>query len=79
VELLDEVSQSKITGEEERYSKLDLVDMAADVEGSERAFAAVRPALSLVDGGPGDDHRRTVRRHRRAARQVPDRGRLPVV
>ncbi|HEY7201722.1 MAG TPA: imelysin family protein, partial [Candidatus Dormibacteraeota bacterium] len=44
------VSQSKITGEEERYSRLGLLDMAANVDGSERAFAAVRPALSLVDG-----------------------------
>lgn len=50
VELLDEVSQSKITGEEERYSKLDLLDMAANVDGSEKAFAAVRPALALTDG-----------------------------
>jgi iron uptake system component EfeO len=44
-ELLGEVSASKITGEEERYSHLDLVDFEANVEGSEAAFEAVRPLL----------------------------------
>ena len=33
-ELLGEVSASKITGEEERYSHIDLVDFKANVEGS---------------------------------------------
>ena len=32
-ELLAEVSASKITGEEERYSHIDLVDFEANVEG----------------------------------------------
>jgi iron uptake system component EfeO len=44
-ELLGEVSASKITGEEERYSHIDLVDFEANVEGSEAAFEAVRPLL----------------------------------
>ncbi len=35
--LLDEVSASKITGEEERYSHLDLYDFEANVEGSQAA------------------------------------------
>ena len=34
VELLNEVSKSKITGEEERYSHIDLVDFEANVEGA---------------------------------------------
>ncbi|MFL5898501.1 MAG: iron uptake system protein EfeO [Solirubrobacterales bacterium] len=42
-ELLDEVSASKITGEEERYSHTDLVDFEANVEGAEAAFEAVKP------------------------------------
>ena len=42
-ELLGEVSASKITGEEERYSHIDLVDFEANVEGSEAAFEAVEP------------------------------------
>ncbi|HET9198430.1 MAG TPA: iron uptake system protein EfeO, partial [Solirubrobacterales bacterium] len=44
-ELLGEVSASKITGEEERYSHIDLVDFEANVEGSEAAFEAVKPLL----------------------------------
>jgi iron uptake system component EfeO len=48
-ELLGEVSASKITGEEERYSHLDLVDFEANVEGSEAAFEAVKPLLDESD------------------------------
>lgn len=44
-ELLDEVAASKITGEEERYSHTDLWDFAANVDGSQAAVAALRPAL----------------------------------
>jgi iron uptake system component EfeO len=45
-ELLGEVSASKITGEEERYSHIDLVDFEANVEGAEVAFESVEPLLS---------------------------------
>ncbi len=48
-ELLGEVSASKITGEEERYSHIDLVDFEANVEGAEAAFEAVEPMLSAED------------------------------
>ena len=48
-ELLGEVSASKITGEEERYSHIDLVDFEANVEGSEAAFEAVKPLLEPDD------------------------------
>jgi iron uptake system component EfeO len=47
--LLDEVLQSKITGEEETYSKLDLLDFEANVEGSLQAFATLEPALNQID------------------------------
>ena len=49
VELLGEVSKSKITGEEERYSRTDLVDFQANVEGSQAAFAALRPIVAAND------------------------------
>lgn len=49
VELLDEVSKSKITGEEERYAHIDLLDFQANVEGSEQAFANLQPALNKID------------------------------
>ena len=48
-ELLGEVSASKITGEEERYSHIDLVDFKANVEGSQVAFEADEPLLSASD------------------------------
>ncbi|GAB1645197.1 iron uptake system protein EfeO [Krasilnikovia sp. MM14-A1259] len=48
-ELLDEVANGKITGEEDRYSHTDLWDFAANVEGSKAAVAALRPALEKRD------------------------------
>jgi iron uptake system component EfeO len=49
VELLNEVSASKITGEEERYSHVDLVDFEANVQGAQAAFDAVKPMLAAKD------------------------------
>ena len=54
VGLLDEASKSKITGEEERYSHVDLVDLAGNVEGSEQAFAALKPGLDKIDSALSD-------------------------
>jgi iron uptake system component EfeO len=48
-ELLTEVSTSKITGEEERYSHIDLVDFKANVEGSEDAFVTIKPLMAKND------------------------------
>jgi len=48
-ELLDEVANSKITGEEDRYSHTDLWDFAANVDGSQAAVGALRPALEQRD------------------------------
>jgi iron uptake system component EfeO len=44
-ELLTEVSTSKITGEEERYSHIDLVDFLGNVEGSQVAWEDVAPLM----------------------------------
>src|SRR5664279_135011 len=44
--LLDEVAKSKVTGEEERYSRIDLVDFQANVEGSKYAYTTLRPILA---------------------------------
>lgn len=49
VELLNEVSATKITGEEERYSHTDLYDIAANVEGAEVAFEFVKPVVKRQD------------------------------
>jgi iron uptake system component EfeO len=48
-ELLDEVATGKITGEEDRYSHTDLWDFEANVEGSQAAIQALRPALQKRD------------------------------
>jgi high-affinity iron transporter len=47
--LLGEVSKSKVTGEEDRYSHTDLTDFQANVDGAEAAFKAIRPALASRD------------------------------
>jgi iron uptake system component EfeO len=46
VALLDEVSNSKITGEEDRYSHTDLADFQGNFDGAVQAFDALEPALA---------------------------------
>jgi iron uptake system component EfeO len=46
-ELLNEVSNSKISGEEERYSHLDILDMAGNIQGSQKAFELLKPGLEM--------------------------------
>jgi len=48
-ELLNEVANSKLTGEEERYSRTDITDIDANLEGSQAAFDLLLPALKTVD------------------------------
>jgi iron uptake system component EfeO len=48
-DLLEEVESSKITGEEEEYSHIDLLDFAANIEGAQQAFAYLQPGLKLID------------------------------
>jgi iron uptake system component EfeO len=47
--LIEEVSEGKLTGEEDRYSHTDLYDLAANVNGSFRAFQTYEPVLVQVD------------------------------
>jgi iron uptake system component EfeO len=46
VELMNEVANSKITGEEDRYSHTDLSDFQGNLSGSREAFDLLKPALS---------------------------------
>ncbi|NMH78418.1 iron uptake system protein EfeO [Pseudonocardia xinjiangensis] len=48
-DLLDEVSTSKVTGEEDRYSHTDLWDFAANIAGARKAFELLQPALTAKD------------------------------
>jgi iron uptake system component EfeO len=48
-ELIEEVSEGKITGEEDRYSKTDLWDFDANLQGSQAAVERLTPALQESD------------------------------
>src|SRR5215211_5685939 len=48
-ELIEEVSEGKITGEEDRYSHTDLWDFDANVDGSRKLFELLTPALQARD------------------------------
>lgn len=48
-ELVDEVEESKITGEEERYSKLDLPTFLANLEGSQAFYETLEPLVREAD------------------------------
>jgi iron uptake system component EfeO len=45
-ELLDEVATGKITGEEEAFSHLDLVDFQANVTGAKKVFDLLKPVVA---------------------------------
>lgn len=48
-ELLNEVSTTKVTGEEERYSHTDLWDFAANIDGARKCFELLKPAVAAKD------------------------------
>lgn len=48
-ELVEEVSEGKITGEEDRYSGTDLWDFAANIAGAEKVIELLTPALNAAD------------------------------
>ena len=48
-ELIDEVEESKITGEEERYSKLDLPTFVANLEGAQEFYSTLSPLVKAKD------------------------------
>jgi iron uptake system component EfeO len=47
--LIEEASQNKITGEEDRYSKTDLTTLAANVDGSEEIFNLLKPLITTAN------------------------------
>ena len=49
VDLLNEVSTSKITGEEEIYSHTDLYDFKANIEGAQKIYELFKPELEKKD------------------------------
>ena len=49
IDLLNEVSTQKITGEEEVFSHTDLYDFRANIEGAQKIFELFRPKLEKKD------------------------------
>ena len=49
VDLLNEISTTKITGEEEKKKKTDLYDFKANIEGAQKIFEILKPKLSAKD------------------------------
>ncbi|MCW2810831.1 MAG: peptidase family protein [Friedmanniella sp.] len=49
IALLDEVAKGKVTGEEEYWSRTDLWDFQANVDGARVAFEGLRPLLKQKD------------------------------
>lgn len=49
VDLLNEISTSKITGEEEIFSHTDLYDFKANIEGAEKIFEILQPKIQAKD------------------------------
>lgn len=49
VDLLNEVSTSKVTGEEDRYSHTDLYDFVANVQGAEKIFKLLQSTVAEKD------------------------------
>ena len=49
IDLLNEVSTQKITGEEEVFSHTDLYDFRANIEGAQKIFELFRPKLEQKD------------------------------
>ena len=48
-DLIEEVSEGKITGEEDRYSHTDLWDFAANIDGSKQLIVLLTPAIEAED------------------------------
>lgn len=49
--LIEEVASSKISGEEDRYSRTDLWDFQANVDGAKKIVDLLRPMLEKADAG----------------------------
>ena len=47
--LIEEVAAKKISGEEDRYSRTDLWDFAANIDGAQRIVALLRPLVEARD------------------------------
>lgn len=47
--LMEEIAANKISGEEDRYSKTDLWDISANIDGAKKIIDLFRPIISKID------------------------------
>ena len=50
--LIEEAATGKITGEEERYSRTDLVTFQSNIDGAKKIVELISPVLTTAPGGP---------------------------
>jgi hypothetical protein len=77
-ELLDEVSHTKVTGEEEAFSHTDLVDIQANVDGAARSSPCCQPVLAAKNADLAARSRPASPACRRCS-TATGRGRLPLL
>lgn len=77
VDLLNEVSTSKVTGEEDRYSHTDLYDFAANVQGAEKIYHLLKDELEKKDknlsekiGGYFDEVNQLLEKHKKDGKYI---------
>ena len=75
-ELLDEVANGKVTGEEEFWSHTDLYDFQANVDGAKKSFDVLTPVVERDRPRARNDADHPVRGAADAARPAPRRRRV---
>ena len=78
-ELIDEVEESKITGEEERYSKLDLPTFVANLDGAKAFYDTLSPLVKAKDPSLDEQIQERVRQRLRRGEQAEEGRQLRVV
>ena len=74
-ELIEEVASKKISGEEDRYSRTDLWDFQANLDGARKIVDLLAPLVSTRRSRAQRQGRGQFRQGRRPAGQVPGRAR----
>nr|WP_237555295.1 iron uptake system protein EfeO [Streptomyces sp. SID4948] len=75
-DLVNEIQSSKITGEEERYSHIDLLDFEGNLAGANEAVTVLLPVLKQNGPGPGRHPRRALPADRPGAGGLRGQARL---
>ena len=74
-DLIEEVASKKITGEEDRYSRTDLWDFQANVDGAQKIVALLNPLIVKQDPKLSARLHEQLCQGRRHTGQIQDEGR----